>query len=594
MDASACRVEAARAGRPGRPALRPSALKRRKLQEIVRLLGPTPGLRCLDLGGDSGVVSALLRQRGGEWTSADIDDAAVASTRRLVGDRVWRLDGNRTPIDDDAFDRVVVVDLLEHLHDDAGFVAELFRILRPGGVLIVNVPHVQDGVLRRLRLRLGDTDERHGHVRPGYTGARLRALLAGRFEVTAERTYQKAPSEILDIATRTATTRIKGDHPVGAKGVLLVEDDVRRRRGLVALAAVAGPLMRALVALDVLFAGTDGSMLIVKARSLKPPRAARPAGAGPGGTASGYDHVFTVFTPTHDRAETLPRVYASLAAQTFRDFEWLIGDDGSTDGTRELVERWRREASFPIRYFWQPHQGKHVAYNSGVRQARGELFLNLDSDDACVPRALERLKQVWDSIPEAERGRFSAVTALCVDQHGALVGDRFPFDPTDSDSLEIRYRYKVRGEKWGFQRTAVLKEFPFPVLDGARHVPPSVVWNAIARHYRTRYVNEVLRIYHVHERSDQLSRAQARIRNARGLALRHESALRHDLDWFRVAPVRLAASAVNYVRYSLHDGRGVASAIRRLDAPGGRALALAMTPMGLATYLRDRAAGRAH
>jgi len=52
-------------------------------------------------------------------------------------------------------------------------------------------------------------------------------------------------------------------------------------------------------------------------------------------------NVFTVFTPTYNRANTLSRVYESLKAQTFRDFEWLIVDDGSTDSTRDIVREWQ-------------------------------------------------------------------------------------------------------------------------------------------------------------------------------------------------------------------------------------------------------------
>jgi glycosyltransferase involved in cell wall biosynthesis/SAM-dependent methyltransferase len=587
MSVLACRAEQAGAERP---AVRPSALKRRKLAEIARLLGPTDGLRCLDLGADSGVVSYLLRQRGGAWTSADIDDEAVASIRRLVGDHVVRVHGaGPLPFDTDAFDRVVVVDLLEHLHDDDAFVGELFRIIRPGGELIVNVPHHRRTLLRGLRVRLGDTDDKHGHVRPGYTRRTLRELLVARFEVVVERTYNKAASELLDIAQRVATARVKKGRPGSAKGVFLVEKDFQQGRRVRALRALAEPLTGWLPALDHLFVGADGYMLIVRARSLKlKPRPTDRASSA----ARGQQHAFTVFTPTYNRAATLPRVYASLTAQTFRDFEWLIGDDGSSDGTRELVERWMREASFPIRYFWQPNRGKHVTYNEGVRRAQGELFLTLDSDDACVPHALERFKRIWDDIPEADRGGFSAVTALCVDQHGQLVGDRFPRDPTDSDSLEIRYRYKVRGEKWGFQRTAVLREFPFPEPEGARHVPPSVAWSAIAGRYKTRYVNEMLRIYYVDERADRLSRGQARVRNARGLALWHGTVLCRHLRWLPAAPIRFAGSAVNYVRYSLHDRVGVAAAIRRLDVPGARLLAVLALPVGVAVYVRDRASAR--
>lgn len=53
-----------------------------------------------------------------------------------------------------------------------------------------------------------------------------------------------------------------------------------------------------------------------------------------------YECLFTVFTPTYNRAHTLYRVYDSLVSQTFRDFEWFVVDDGSTDGTKTLVSDW--------------------------------------------------------------------------------------------------------------------------------------------------------------------------------------------------------------------------------------------------------------
>ena len=112
-----------------------------------------------------------------------------------------------------------------------------------------------------------------------------------------------------------------------------------------------------------------------------------------------------------------------------------------------------------------------------------------------MPEALERFKVHWESIPADRRARFSAVTALCMDEHGRPVGDRFPRDITDSEPLELYFRYRTRGEKWGFQRTDVLLEFPFPEPPGVSFVSESIVWFAIARRFKTRYVNEYLRIY---------------------------------------------------------------------------------------------------
>ena len=301
---------------------------------------------------------------------------------------------------------------------------------------------------------------------------------------------------------------------------------------------------------------------------------------------SPHAYTFTVFTPTYNRADTLPRVYESLKAQTFADFEWLVVDDGSTDQTRALVEGWQREAGFPIRYFHQENRGKHAAFNRAVREAKGELLLNLDSDDRCVPNALERLKCHWDSIPGQQRPAFSAVTANCVDQEGKLVGTPFPKDVLDSDPLEMRYRYRVRGEKWGFQRTDVLRQYPFPEALTRQYVPEDVVWTEIARKYKTRFVNEALRIYH----SDQPSmvHGQEPGKNAEGGRLQHLTVLNRQIGYFRYAPLEFCRSAVHYARFSFHARRGVGRQWADLGPWLARLLWAVFLPVGWAVYFRDK------
>ena len=83
------------------------------------------------------------------------------------------------------------------------------------------------------------------------------------------------------------------------------------------------------------------------------------------------NYTFTVFTPTFNRAASIHRVYESLKSQTFRDFEWLIVDDGSEDDTAILVGNWIKETDFPITYMKQNHAGKHVAWNRALQKAQG-------------------------------------------------------------------------------------------------------------------------------------------------------------------------------------------------------------------------------
>jgi SAM-dependent methyltransferase len=252
-----------------------SVLKQQKLREITALLGDTRGLDCLDLGSDNGVVSLLLRRRGGRWHSADLDAAAVGSIRELVGDNVHQLAGPGLPFPDDSFDVVVVVDLLEHVEDDGTLVAELRRVLRPGGRLVVNTPHAKASLLRRLRLALGQTDERHGHVRPGYTAASLAALLGDRFEVRHAHTYSRAFCEALDTAITAAYGLVRPGGG-GSKGVLVTGADIERHRRLFRLYSLLYPLFWSAAQLDRAIPFTSGYMLIADARSTKA-AAARPA-----------------------------------------------------------------------------------------------------------------------------------------------------------------------------------------------------------------------------------------------------------------------------------------------------------------------------
>ena len=115
---------------------------------------------------------------------------------------------------------------------------------------------------------------------------------------------------------------------------------------------------------------------------------------------------FTVFTATYNRAGCLKRVFDSLTQQTYHDFEWLIVDDGSVDETQEVVKTFQATATFPIRYIRKGHEGKPAAWNLGVSEARGGLFVSADSDDAFLPQSLERLLAMWETIPIRDRNKF--------------------------------------------------------------------------------------------------------------------------------------------------------------------------------------------
>jgi glycosyltransferase involved in cell wall biosynthesis len=300
--------------------------------------------------------------------------------------------------------------------------------------------------------------------------------------------------------------------------------------------------------------------------------------------------LFTVFTPTYNRAHTINRVFESLCAQTLRDFEWLVVDDGSTDGTEQLIAAWAKTADFPIRYFKQDHSGKHIAHNLAAREARGKFFLPLDSDDAMVPRALERIAHHWDAIPPSERAAFSGVAGLCSDQHGTIIGDRFPTDPLDAGLRELRYVYRLRGEKWGPELTDVVRRFPFPEIQGTKFTPEGMVWLDIAKTYKTRCVNEVFRIYYVND-----AETGATLTGRIGL---HDSAsgrlhyyvwlLNNDFEYFLRSPVPFLKAAVMLPIVTWYSGQPVLHALRSLNLFSARALVVFVVPVAVLFYAFDR------
>ena len=204
----------------------------------------------------------------------------------------------------------------------------------------------------------------------------------------------------------------------------------------------------------------------------------------------------TVFTPSYNRANVLHRVYDSLVMQTYKDFRWLIVDDGSTDNTRKVVEEFAAENKISITYVYQENQGKHIATNHAVALTETELFLIADSDDTFVSEALERLVDAWDSIPCNERLQYKGIICRCYDSESLKPIGEFPQPVFDSNDLDGNFRYKLNFEKWMLFRTDVLREFPFPDMgDGLKFFPETIIWRAMARKYKTRYIDAALRGY---------------------------------------------------------------------------------------------------
>ncbi|MDH4207216.1 MAG: glycosyltransferase family 2 protein, partial [Desulfobacteraceae bacterium] len=259
----------------------------------------------------------------------------------------------------------------------------------------------------------------------------------------------------------------------------------------------------------------------------------------------------------------------------------------STDNTSELVEGWQSQMPFPIRYFWQPNDHKKTAFNRGVKEAAGEFFLTLDSDDEALPDALKILNSHWCNIPESERHGFSAVTGLCIDEKGGVIGERFPEDVIDSNSLEIFHRFRITGEKFGFQKTEVLRQFPFPE-DVHGHVPEGIIWSRISVKYKTRFVNVPVRCFHFDAGESITRTLSSHTVYADGHALWAREVLCNEWRWFSYNPKWFLKMAANYTRFHMHLQKSQPGKRWLLKEFVPRLLMVLMWPVGLMLYWVDK------
>lgn len=262
----------------------------------------------------------------------------------------------------------------------------------------------------------------------------------------------------------------------------------------------------------------------------------------------------TVFTPTYNRANTIHRVYNSLRSQTYKNFEWIIVDDGSTDNIKTVVEEFMSEDNFfDIRYYYQNNSGKHIATNNAVQKAKGELFITLDSDDGCKSNALERLLEVWNTIPESERGSYKGVSCRCCEPGtpNKIIGTKLPEKVFDSNDHELHIKYGLKGELWGMTRTEVLLENPYPVIEGIRFYPEGVYWGKIGLKYKTRFFDEALRYYYVDD--SQTTNQLTKNKRPKELYLSRTYALSTPVisRYFKYNPLYFCKQAVGLVRDGL-------------------------------------------
>lgn len=256
-----------------------------------------------------------------------------------------------------------------------------------------------------------------------------------------------------------------------------------------------------------------------------------------------FKYRITLFTPTYNRAYILDNLYRSVQRQNFRDFEWIIIDDGSTDNTAELVEGWMADKNdFPIRYYKVPNGGKCRAINRALELAEGELFFVMDSDDYLTDDALEKVAGWFKQLDPT--GDIQGIVANRGFSETETVNYLFSEEYLDRSLLDI-YTFQrdghpvFDGERAFIFYTEFHRRYLYPEFPGENFMTEAVTWNRMAHDgYKMRFYNDIIWVFEYKE--DGLTRSGNSIflKNPRGygLILREKAEF---LNWSKLDVLRM-------------------------------------------------------
>ena len=253
--------------------------------------------------------------------------------------------------------------------------------------------------------------------------------------------------------------------------------------------------------------------------------------------------LITVFTPTYNRGYNLLNIYNSLLLQTYKNFEWIIVDDGSTDSTQEQIANFKKDNIISITYLWQKNKGKHFAINRGVHEAKGELFFILDSDDEIPEKCFEIVVSKYEEVKLNKQ--IGGIAGRGMYKDGKIVGNS-NFSEIITNSLQIRYKYNVTGDLSEVFKTEVLREFPFPEIENEKFCPEALIWNRIAQKYNLFFFN--IPIYIIEYMPDGLSSKIVRIRMKSPIA---SMATYSELLRYNIPFIQKIKASVNFWRFAL-------------------------------------------
>ncbi|KIA82879.1 hypothetical protein OA84_04735 [Kaistella solincola] len=253
----------------------------------------------------------------------------------------------------------------------------------------------------------------------------------------------------------------------------------------------------------------------------------------------------TVFTPTYNRAYLLPRLYESLCNQTSKDFLWLVIDDGSSDDTGKLIQKWQSEKRIEIQYHYKKNGGMHTGHNAAYKVIATELNVCIDSDDYMPDDGVDKILTCWSNIKNKDK--ISGIVGLDATANGQVLGSRMPADITQGSYHDLYTKYKATGDKKFVLRTAEVKRFPlYPEYKNEKLVPLGILYIMMGEKKPFVFLDDVLCIVEYQEGGSSNTIFKQYMQSPRGFAYARRIGKKYSDNLFRnlIQSMHIGVSAI--------------------------------------------------
>lgn len=199
----------------------------------------------------------------------------------------------------------------------------------------------------------------------------------------------------------------------------------------------------------------------------------------------------SVITPTYNRKDTLGKLYNSILnnLQCDIEIEWLIMDDGSTDGTEEYIQKFKEEKKFCIKYYKQENQGKMKAINNLVPYADSDFLVECDSDDYFTENAFKTIKNNC-----ILKEKIYAYVFLKSNEKNEIIGNEFKSNNFKSKMFDLYYKQGINGDKALVYNTKIRKQYKYKIEEGENFSTEARLHHEMDGKYDVLCFNEIVMI----------------------------------------------------------------------------------------------------